>query len=259
MAPRRLPRLWQQRTRGAFHLLGFWLAFFLAGFSAQAEMSVQVEQTGYIARFEAPTHRYGHGIMGDLPEWGRLCLKGPEAEACVELPQTRVFEDILPRLVDVDRDGALEAVVVESSITAGAALSIYFLDGGELRNVSTPPIGTRNRWLAPIGAADLDGDGHIELAYIDRPHLAKTLRIWRYRDGQLSEIARQTGLTNHRIGDPFISGGLRKCGPRPELITADASWQTVIASQFDGKELSTRILAPYNKANMRAALGCDLN
>ena len=37
--------------------------------------------------------------------------------------------------------------------------------------------------LAPLGAADLDGDGKIELAYIDRPHLAKILRIWRFDDG----------------------------------------------------------------------------
>jgi hypothetical protein len=44
---------------------------------------------------------------------------------------------------------------------------------------ATPHIGSANRWLAPIGAADLDGDGRVEIAYVDRPHLARTLRIWR--------------------------------------------------------------------------------
>jgi hypothetical protein len=44
---------------------------------------------------------------------------------------------------------------------------------------STPWIGQRFRWLAPVAAADLDGDGAMELAYVDRPHLARTLRVWR--------------------------------------------------------------------------------
>jgi phosphoribosylamine-glycine ligase len=52
------------------------------------------------ARFEAPTDRYGHAIMGDLPEWGRLCLILVGGEVCVTLPQTRVFEDIAPRLAE---------------------------------------------------------------------------------------------------------------------------------------------------------------
>jgi hypothetical protein len=88
-------------------------------------------------------------------------------------------------------------------------------------SVSSPPrrIGQRNRWLAPIGAADLDGDGRVEIAYVDRPHLARTLRVWRSRPGgTLTEIATATGLTNHRIGEAFITGGIRDArrGPRDD-------------------------------------------
>ena len=83
-------------------------------------------------------------------------------------------------------------------------------EGGDLRLVAaTPNIGQRNRWLAPVAAADLDGDGATEIAYVDRPHLARRLRIWRFEGGSLTEIAALPGLTNHRIGEAFITGGLR--------------------------------------------------
>ena len=46
-------------------------------------------------------------------------------------------------------------------MTQGARLAIY----DETGLVSaTPYIGRSNRWLAPLGAGDLDGDGNIELA-----------------------------------------------------------------------------------------------
>jgi len=59
-----------------------------------------------------------------------------------------------------------------------------------------------------VGAADLDGDGFVEVAFIDRPHLAKVLRVWRYVDGDFAEVAVMDGVTNHRIGEPDIAGGI---------------------------------------------------
>lgn len=61
-----------------------------------AEPLAKVHLGDFTARFEAPTERYGHAIMGDLPQWGGLCLSGPKAQACVTLPQSTVFEDIAP-------------------------------------------------------------------------------------------------------------------------------------------------------------------
>jgi hypothetical protein len=52
----------------------------------------------------------------------------------------------------------------------------------------------------------LNGDGIIEIAYIDRPHLAKELRVWSFVNGDLRPLPRASGLTNHRIGEDFISG-----------------------------------------------------
>ena len=210
----------------------------------------------YTAQFQAPTHRYGHAIMGDLQEWGRLCLTGPATQACVTLPETAVFEDMAPRLADLDHDGIPEVVVVESTMTQGAALIVYRLDKTTLIRTATPHIGRRNRWLAPAGIGDLDGDGRVEIAYVDRPHLAKVLRIWRYENGTLQHVTDQQGLTNHRIGDETIACGLRTCDGAPEILTANADWSRIIATRLDNGRAQTRPLGRYSAKALRRALTC---
>ena len=240
------------------------LALCLAGlFSANAPAAGKTATTSsgdWQAWFAEPTVRYGHNVLGDTPEWGQLCLRGAGSEACVTLPEHRVFEDIAPRLADVDRDGRLDAVVVESDFRLGAALAVYRLEAdGSLQRIATPPIGTSYRWLAPIGIADLDANGDIEIAYIDRPHLARTLRVWRYVDGRLLEVASKPGYSNHRIGDAFIVGGLRICaGESTLMITADAFWSQIVATRFDGENLVSRDLGPLDSdADFERALQCD--
>lgn len=222
------------------------------------------------AWYELPTDRYAHGVLGDAIEAARLntylspTTEHLEVSSCgdksVTLDEAHVFEDTTPRLADLDGDGLHEVIVVRSHREKGAQLAIYADVPGQ-RELSliaaTPYIGTRNRWLAPIGAADLDGDGHIEIAYIDRPHLAKTLRVWRFKGGELTEIAAASGLTNHRIGEDFISGGIRDCGQGPEMITADANWTNIMATRLVNGQLSARVVAPFEgRASMDAALRC---
>ncbi len=50
----------------------------------------------------------------------------------------------------------------------------------------------------------------------------------------LAETLRLPGLTNHRIGEAFISGGLRDCGAGAELVLASADWSRVMLVQ-DGQ------------------------
>ena len=208
------------------------------------------------ARYTEPTTRYAHGVLGDAIEHGALELTfaNPARTVTLRLPQERVFEDTAARIVDVDADGCAEVVVVESHRNQGARLAIYGADG---LIAATPYIGRTNRWLAPVGVADLDGDGRVELAYIDRPHLAKTLRVWRFDNGDLHEVASRQGFTNHRIGERDIAGGVRRCGKGPELIVANADWSRLMAVTLNGKTLTSRTIGTQTgRADFAAALQC---
>ncbi|WP_170324525.1 FG-GAP repeat domain-containing protein [Ruegeria arenilitoris] len=242
-APRLPARLWQCRARGALLAMCLWLA---GGVPA-------VAKTITSARFTEPTTRYAHGVLGDNVEYGALELTVQGGTLTIRLPSDRVFEDLAPRLADMDLDGKPEVIVVESHNRTGAQLAIY--DSGGRKIAATPHIGTRFRWLAPIGAADLDSDGFVEIAYVDRPHLAKTLRIWRFKDGDLAEIATLPGLTNHKIGDDFITGGIRDCGTGPEMIVVSADWQQIVSIRHE-KGWGTRTLSPFSRKAMKQVLTC---
>ncbi len=222
---------------------------------------------GIHAIFTTPVARYGHGVLGDTPEWGGLQFivqgspaHGPYFMAELVLPESRIFEDIAPRLADMTGDGQPEIVVVETHQDKGARLSVYQMDHGAGKITllaATPYIGTPFRWLAPVGMADFNGDGDMDVAYVDRPHLAKTLRLWSLRGGELRETGRLQSVTNHQIGDDFISSGVRNCGEGPEMVMLDASRHGVVVVRLEGENLGARKLGRYSgPAALKAALDC---
>lgn len=227
--------------------LALWLA--LTG----ASMAQDVKRAFY----EDPTTRYAHGVLGDAIEHGTLIMETSDGRRLsITLPERRVFEDTEPRLFDVDGDGAHEVIVVEADAQFGARLSIYDPTG---LVASNDFIGQRNRWLAPagVGAHDLDGDGRVELVFVDRPHLAKTLRIYEFREGELRLEASFQGVTNHRIGERDIAGGIRTCAGAPEVIVADGGWNEVLAVRWDGTRFDMSRLGPHlGRASFAAALSC---
>jgi hypothetical protein len=209
------------------------------------------------ARYEDPTTRYAHGVLGDAIEHGALVVETDKGRRLkFVLPQSRVFEDTEPRVVDVDGDGNAEVVVVEADARRGARLAVYDETGLIAAN---DYIGQRNRWLAPagIGAADLDGDGAIELVFVDRPHLAKTLRIYEYRPDALRLEASFQAVTNHRIGERDIAGGIRTCAGAPEVIVADAAWREILAIRWDGARFDVDRLGPHRgRESFAEAMDC---
>ena len=220
------------------------------------------------ATYDAPTDRYPHGALGDPFEYTTLSYSLRLARPCqagngrgkIVLPPELVFEDVPhPRLADLDGDGSPEILTVESHRQKGARVAVYASDGAQVARIATTPfIGQRFRWLALIGAMDLDGDGAIEIAYVDRPHLAKTLRVWRWDNGRLQEVAALPGLTNHRFGARTIEGGFRHCpGHPPEMVTADATWGRVIATRLTDTGLSARDIGAYSGPDsLTRALAC---
>lgn len=264
-------------ARGALFKALIAVGAFFAGLIAPGDTRAQDDDLASSARiscraeiieafYNRPTTRYDHGVLGDAIEWGGLVLNLRGESPCggevtrreVVLPESLVFEDTSPRLADLDGDGQAEVITVETSLTRGARLTVWGVrDEAIGRLASTPFIGRPHRWLAPVGAADLDGDGLVEIAFVDRPHLAQVLRIWRYRAGRLSEIATLQGLSNHRIGWPDIPGGIRDCGDGPEMVLADGGFRRVLAARLEAGVVETRVLAGFaGPESLDAALTC---
>lgn len=197
------------------------------------------------AWFFDPTSRYPHGVLGDTIEGGALAvIDDAGVEHRVVLPVDRVFEDLTPRIADVTGNGRNDVVVVESQIDKGASLAIYSLDGDGLRKTAaTPHIGLPNRWLAPAGIADFNDDGVVDVAYVETPHIGGTLRVWSFRGGGARQLSSAPGFSNHRIGDPFISGGLRDCGAGAELVLPEFGWRRTLIVQVSGNDVISSVYA----------------
>ncbi len=83
--------------------------------------------TGQIRRawLSEPTEEYGHAILGDGIEAKVLTAEMADgAVLTVRAPQGTVFEDLTPRLWDLDGDGEAEAWVIRSGPREGDGLKL---------------------------------------------------------------------------------------------------------------------------------------
>ena len=225
------------------------VAALLAG-AAQAEIAS--------ATYQYPTSAYGHNVVPG-GEYARLQFELRDGTTLATDAVDGVYEDTAPRLIDLDGDGSPEVLTVFSYFDAGAAIRVWdeVKGGGTIELFAEgTPIGQRFRWLAIIGAADLDSDGIVEIAYVDRPHLAKTIRVVRVDGDGLELVASFAGVTNHRIGEPDIAGGIRDCGQGPEMIVASANWSELLAVTFDGDFSTLVIGTDTSRAAFADAMAC---
>lgn len=149
-----------------------------------------------------PTGRYRHGVLGDAIEASGLAVQTAGGnELRFTLPADSVFEDRVPRLVDLDGDGRDEVLLVRSYLRRGGALAVLAVaDDGVRLMAESAPIGRAYRWLNPIGVADFDGDGAPEIAAVVTPHIGGTLTLYGLSGNALRIEATAIGFSNHGIG-----------------------------------------------------------
>lgn len=189
-----------------------------------------------------PTTRYAHFVRGQNYEAGGLRVQLSNGQVLTHtLEKQFVFEDRTARLADLDGDGRDEVIVVLTSVQKGAALAAYGVEEGELvLKVRTPFIGLSFRWLNPAGIADFNGDGQLDVALVQKPHLSKVLEFWTMENGEFVRIARADNVSNHHNGSPFTKlsavADFDKDG-LSDLATLNANYSTLRIFGFTNGQL----------------------
>ncbi len=179
------------------------------------------------AWYGRPTDRYPHGALGDDIEGGSLVAETADGKRVdYVLPDTHVFEDLTPRIADLDGDGTSEIVTIRSGLATGGAIAIYGLRDGKLTELAVAAeIGTPNRWMniAAILPADPDKQGGAQVIYAVRtPHIGGVLFAVRFEGTKASFDDRlATDVTNHVYGSReqgLAYGGMLSGTSHPVLV-----------------------------------------
>ncbi len=198
----------------------------------------------------SPTARYPHAALGSTLHAASLQVLPATAHAQLltyTLPLQRVFEDRVPRLADLDGDGRDEIILVEADALRGAALVVFGLRDGTLVELARGPhAGSTFRWLNPVGVADFDDDGRLDLASVTTPHIGGVLTLHHYRPPRLEPYARATEVSNHRMGEleQQLAVVVTQPGQRPAILIPDMQLQTLQALRWDAPGQWTELARP---------------
>ena len=178
-------------------LLPFIVLLSLSGCGSATEIEPIAE-----ARYAEPVDRYSHFALGKPHEYARLTATTRSGRPLtLQLPEDEVFEDLAPRRVRLAENEPEAMLAIVSQRDNGARLALVSPRDNDLAiRAQSKPIGKPNRWLNPVGVADLDGDGRAEIAAVITPHIGGTLKVYRKQGRDLVEIASLWGFSNHIYG-----------------------------------------------------------
>lgn len=204
----------------------------------------------------SPTRRYPHGALGSPVHAGSvhaLVKSNAGGWQIIELvlPLNRVYEDRVPRIVDLDRDGREEIVLIEADALRGASLVVLGVqqtkDGLHLiERARGPHAGSTFRWLNPVGVADFDGDGQLDLATVTTPHIGGVLQLLHFRPPALVPFARMLDVSNHRMGalEQDLAVIVMQPDQRPTIVLPDMSRRALSALRWDAPGHWTELTNP---------------
>ncbi len=207
--------------------------------------------------YSRPTTRYQHGILGDTIEGGSLVVVNADGlKIEYLLPKSEVFEDITPRLADLNGDGLIEIITIISNVEKGASLAIFQLNGKNLeRRAQSQYIGQAFRWLNIAGIEHYSDSGNLDIAIVVTPHIGGRLDLFRFDGRQLLRIASKQGFSNHVIGsrEQRLSANYRSGnGKRTLMALPSANRKELKFMSLESKDLkqlgSVLLPAPVDKA-----------
>lgn len=198
-----------------------------------------------------PTMRYPHKALGETTHAGSLHVmitnvSGKLQEISYELSFNRVFEDRFARLVDLDGDGRDEIILIESDALKGSATVVFALQYSNTAKSSnklpelverarSPYTGSTFRWLNPVGVADFDSDGKLDIASVITPHIGGLLTLYHYAPPKLEPFAQAMDTSNHRMGDleQQVAVIVEQKGMRPTIIVPDMQLKALHALRWE--------------------------
>jgi hypothetical protein len=203
----------------------------------EQEISISLDNRVY-AQYAMPTEKYTHGILGDGIEAEQLVVVRDGIFYEYILPGDYVFEDIRPRLYDVDGDHELEVITIRTNVSKGAGIAIYKIVGDHLVEYAhVPEIGTAYRWLNIAAIHDLNNDGIVELVWIETPHIGGTLKVAKINAGTLQVLAEKAQYSNHKIGERNLClSVLTEQSNKKVLYVPNQSRNKIVGFAFENNE-----------------------
>jgi len=193
----------------------------------------------------SPTLRYPHRALGSPTHAASVhalvrSRSGSWQVVELRLPLHRVYEDRVPRIVDIDRDGSEEILLVEADALKGASLVVLGIEQSAngptlVERARSAFAGSTFRWLNPVGVDDFDADGRLDLAMVLTPHIGGELQLLHYRPPALVPFARALDVSNHRMGavEQALAVIVQVQGQRPTVVVPDMTLRALHALRWD--------------------------